>query len=117
MKTKRLFNIVFSTVISALVSFWLASSASAQTVWSQYLDTPPSGSEQIEWNASSYVLTATGSEEAGVLGTIENEIRSSLSSAGISWMTLQYIENPAPGTYERHFSVPAHTTGAGMCAL
>ena len=117
MKTKRLFNIVFSTVISALVSFWLASSASAQTVWSQYLDTPPSGSEQIEWNASSYVLTATGSEEAGVLGTIENEIRSSLASAGISWMSLQYIETPASDTYEMHFSVSSNTTGSVRSVL
>ena len=111
MKTNRLFTILFSAVISAIVSFWLAPSAAAQTVWSQYLDTPPSGSEQIEWNASSYVLTATGSEEAGIMGTIENEIRSSLASAGIGWMSLQYIENPASDTYEMHFSVASNTTG------
>ena len=117
MKTNRLFTLFFSAVISAIVSFWLAPSASAQTVWSQYLDTPPSGSEQIEWNASSYVLTATGSEEAGVLGTIENEIRSSLSSAGISWMTLQYIETPASDTYEMHFSVSSNTTGSVRSVL
>ncbi len=101
-------------IIFVLFAFILIGirSSSAQWFWHPDLGSPRTGSISLEWNTRSYMFEVTDGEEFGRVGTIGDSLNEQFTSAGITWIKVDYIENPADGTYEIWFDLEANNDAA-----
>ena len=87
-----------------------------QLIWHSNLGTAPSGTVTLAWNATSHVIYTNDGDEF-TSGGAWDSINEQLATAGIQWIRVNSIENPADGSYEVWFEVDTNTTGAERTVL
>lgn len=77
----------------------------AQFIWHPDLGTPYAGAISLPWNTRSYIFQVDNGEEFGSSGDIWDALDTQLRAAGITWIRVNSVENPADGTFEVWFDL------------
>ncbi len=77
----------------------------AQFIWHPDLGTPYAGAISLPWNTRSYMFQVDNGEEFGSPGDIWDALDAQLRAAGITWIRVNSVENPADGTFEVWFDL------------
>ena len=72
----------------------------AQFIWHSDLGTPHTGTVSLSWDTRSYMFQVDNGEEFGSTGDIWDALDAQLRAAGITWIRVNSVENPADGTFE-----------------
>lgn len=72
----------------------------AQFIWHPDLGTPYAGAISLPWDTRSYMFQVDNGEEFGSPGDIWDALDTQLRAAGITWIRVNSVENPADGTFE-----------------
>lgn len=77
----------------------------AQFIWHPDLGTPYAGAISLPWDTRSYLFQVDDGEEFGSTGDIWDALDAQLRAAGITWIRVNSVENPADGTFEVWFDL------------
>lgn len=77
----------------------------AQFIWHSDLGTPHTGTVSLSWDTRSYMFQVDNGEEFGSTGDIWDALDAQLRAAGITWIRVNSVENPADGTFEVWFDL------------
>jgi len=77
----------------------------AQFIWHPDLGTPYAGAISLPWDTRSYMFQVDNGEEFGSPGDIWDALDAQLRAAGITWIRVNSVENPADGTFEVWFDL------------
>ena len=77
----------------------------AQFIWHPDLGTPYAGAISLPWDTRSYMFQVDNGEEFGSPGDIWDALDTQLRAAGITWIRVNSVENPADGTFEVWFDL------------
>ena len=61
--------------------------------------------QSLPWNTRSYIFQVDNGEEFGSSGDIWDALDTQLRAAGITWIRVNSVENPADGTFEVWFDL------------
>lgn len=95
-------------LLSALCLLSLQS-AVAQFIWHPDLGVPRQDTIRVSYNTRSRMVEVTTGEEFGSTGDIWEALDAQLTAAGITWIRVNTVENPASGTYEIWFDLDENT--------
>lgn len=88
-----------------VLSFTGLQSVFAQFIWHPDLGTPYAGAISLPWDTRSYMFQVDNGEEFGSPGDIWDALDTQLRAAGITWIRVNSVENPADGTFEVWFDL------------
>ena len=77
----------------------------AQFIWHPDLGTPYAGAISLPWDTRSYMFQVDNGKEFGSPGDIWDALDTQLRAAGITWIRVNSVENPADGTFEVWFEL------------
>lgn len=88
-----------------VLSFTGLQSVFAQFIWHPDLGTPHAGAVSLSWDTRSYLFQVDDGDEFGSTGDIWEALDTQLRAAGITWIRVNSVENPADGCFEVWFDL------------
>jgi len=89
-----------SIIIAIISLFVIYIPCNGQTIWDSDLGSVEAGDVDISWNTTNYEFQTNGGTEEPGGKDFASILNSQLTSAGITWVSVQYVENPGSGQFE-----------------